>query len=380
MGDTAMKGLIFIGMLGPASHNPEERRFVAELAPYFDRVHYLRGIGVKGLGTRHLRSLPARLAERRSGAGNGRVARGSLLILPLRRWPARPINVAWLRGQLNARLGPGRWTLWTRFPSPELIDAVASLPLHALVYEPIDRYSAAANFSPRERRRIRAAEGRLLERATVITGGQLLAQEFRNAAGGSHWLPFGLDLARESSGPGLPTGIGRPRLAVIGGLDWRLDEELLLTLAIRHPGWQLVFVGPRTPPWGRLLEGRPNVHWLGTLPAARVGPVVADADVALIPYRETDWTRACLPVKVFEYLAQGKPVIATPLPELEPFGDVITVARAADFPGAVLHALRVERPEIAARRRQAALRFTLQDRARRAAALLDPSLAQVMSG
>jgi glycosyltransferase involved in cell wall biosynthesis len=98
--------------------------------------------------------------------------------------------------------------------------------------------------------------------------------------------------------------------------------------------------------------------------------VIADCDVALIPYRLTDWTSACLPIKVFEYLAEGKPVIATPLPELEGFSDVLTLASPDRFEAAIVEALGDSEQAAGMRRRQAASRFTLQARAVRAGQLL----------
>lgn len=369
-----MSGLIFVGMLAPDHHNPEERRFVQELSRYFIPVHYLRGVGVKGLSLHQLQSLPSRLYHLVSGGApsNGFV-QGSLAIVPLRSGPAFRLNAFWLRGQLE-RLAAGSvnaWTLWIRFPSPELVEALGTLPLARIVYEPIDRYASAPNFSDNERGRILDAEAKLSRRATVITGGHGLAQAFKAAMGGSHWLPFGNDLAHESRGPGIPETIARPRLGLAARLDWRVDQDLLRELASHRPDWQLILAGPRENGWGKKLDQLKNVHWLGSVPVERIRQVVRDCDVTLIPYHLTDWTAACLPVKLFDYLAEGKPVIATPLPELAAFADVVTTAERAGFQAAVERALLEGEPEAASRRRQAAVRFTLQDRARRAAELFN---------
>ncbi len=375
-----MKGLIFVGMLPPDSHNPEEHRFVEELAARLDRVWYLRGIGVKGLGLHQVMSLRSRLFARNGHRASKGYQTGSLIILPFRNRAMRPVNVAWLRRQLRSLMEDARveWSFWTRFPSPELVEAIEGFPFARVVYEPIDRYAAAANFSNAERSRIASSEARLIRRAMVITGGRRLAEDFGNAAGGSHWLPFGKDLGRQTIGAGMPATIGRPRLGVVGGLDWRMDERLLFNLAARRPDWHLVLVGPRERPWGKRLQRLRNVHWLGSLPAPQLTAVIADCDVTLIPYRLTDWTRACLPVKVFDYLAEGKTVIATPLPELAPFADVIALVEPDGFPSAVQRALEADEPGARMRRRQAAVRFTLQDRARQAAALLEVPLARAV--
>jgi hypothetical protein len=106
------------------------------------------------------------------------------------------------------------------------------------------------------------------------------------------------------------------------------------------------------------------------VPADRVHAVIADCEVALIPYRLTDWTSACLPVKVFDYLAEGKPVVATPLPELSLFKDVVTLVAAEDFEGGIVETLDRTGRKVRAQRRWASKRFTMQDRANHAAGLL----------
>jgi glycosyltransferase involved in cell wall biosynthesis len=149
-----------------------------------------------------------------------------------------------------------------------------------------------------------------------------------------------------------------------------MDESLLYALARRRPEWQLILAGPRRRPWGDHLIRLSNVHWLGRITADRVRSVIADCDVTLIPYRLTEWTNACVPVKVFEYLAESKPVIATPLPELNLFRDVLTLVPPQQFETAIAQTLRETGQVIAERRREAASRFTLQARARRAGELL----------
>jgi glycosyltransferase involved in cell wall biosynthesis len=373
-------GLIFVGMLPPNSHNPEERRFVEELATHLGCVHYLRSIGIKRLRAEHLASVVSRLRTQADVAGDRVVYTRGLVIIPSRSPWAQSLNARWLRWQLR-RLVAGRaddWAIWIRFPSPELVDAISPLRFRKVVYEPIDLYSAAEDLSIDDRDRLIRAEERLRQCATVVTGGMGLAERFRGAAGGAHWLPFGCDLRPFSDEAGLPESIGHPRLAVVGELDWRVDEALLDAIAVSRPDWHLVLVGPRREPWGRRLARLANVHWLGRIPSERVPSVIRHCDLTLIPYRLTDWTEACLPVKVFDYLAQGKPVVATPLPELGLLRDVVTVVPPSQFEPAIARALRQTGDEAARRRALAATRFTLQGRAERAAQLLQekPALAR----
>ena len=366
-----LTGLIFVGMVGPESHNHEEQRYIDELSRAFDISHYLRGAGIKGLRLHQIISTPSRLARRASAANGTNLRHGSLAIIPFRR-VGRRFNIAWLRRQIQNIIScqPGNWTIWIRFPSPELVDAVERIRNVQLIYEPIDLYSAADDLSPAEAKRLDQAEQRLVHGAAVVAGGVQLAERFRRAGGGSSWLPFGLDESQPDGGMGLPADIPHPRIVLVGCLDWRVDESLLVSLIVGRPNWHFVLAGPRVDLWGRRLKRLPNVHWLGRVPVDRVRPIIRDCDVTIIPYRLTDWTRHCLPVKVFEYLAEGKPVVATPLPELDLLGDVVTIASPDSFAQAIDGALTGDTLSAQGRRREAARRFTLQDRARRAIELL----------
>jgi glycosyltransferase involved in cell wall biosynthesis len=366
-----LTGLIFVGMVGPDSHNQEERRFVEELSSKFTASYYLRGVGIKGLRPHQLKSIPRRLRRGLLGEPLTKLREGSLFLIPLRH-TTREFNTRWIRRQLNdlMRRTQAEWTLWIRFPSPELVDAINQIPEVRVIYEPIDLYSAAEDLSAAHRKRLLAAEARLIKRATVVTGGKQLAERFQRAECESHWLPFGRDERQMAIGVGLPDEIPRPRLGLVGCLDWRVDELLLVSLMTTHPDWQLILAGPRVRPWGQRLKRLTNVHWLGRIPVNRVRLVIRGCDVTLIPYRLTDWTSHCLPVKVFEYLAEGKPVVATPLPELALLRDVVTFAPADSFGDAVEAALDDTSAPAQERRRQAVDRFTLQDRARRAVELV----------
>lgn len=258
------------------------------------------------------------------------------------------------------------WVLWLRFPSPELVCALRGVAVARIVYEPVDHYAAEPLFSPSDRERLERAEQELTRRAMVVTTSAGLAKHFEAAPAGSHWLPIGTDTnLRATNHRGL-NNIPRPRLGVVGSLDWLADEDLLVEVATRRPAWHLVLAGPRDAGWGRRLQGLSNVHWLGTLKPEQARGVIAGCDVALNPCVLNEWTEVALPVKVFDYLAEGKPVVSTPMSELDIFRDLIELAPADRFIPAIEEALATDSPQASARRKQASQRFTSQDRARRA--------------
>ena len=82
------------------------------------------------------------------------------------------------------------------------------------------------------------------------------------------------------------------------------------------------------------------MHLLGEVPYAELPGYVAGFDVCTIPFRRTPLTEATNPVKLYEYLATGKPIVARRLPELEPFADVVALYdRAEDFVAALERAV-----------------------------------------
>jgi glycosyltransferase involved in cell wall biosynthesis len=128
----------------------------------------------------------------------------------------------------------------------------------------------------------------------------------------------------------------------------------LEALARADPSWHVVLVGPVQP--GDVDESRlrafPNVHLLGGRPVDDLPAYLGALDVGLIPYKLNELTKNIFPLKLYEYLASGLPVVAAALPELESFGDVVRLAAGpAEYPGLVRTALAEDDPE--ARRKRA---------------------------
>ncbi|MCB0250929.1 MAG: glycosyltransferase, partial [Anaerolineae bacterium] len=101
-----------------------------------------------------------------------------------------------------------------------------------------------------------------------------------------------------------------------------------------------------------------------------------ECDVCLIPYRLNEQTRHVNPLKVYEYLAGGKPVVATPLPELAQFGNTVRLAGdAAGFIAAVEASLpETADPLAQATRRAVAAANTWDLRVARMIELVDSAL------
>jgi GT2 family glycosyltransferase/glycosyltransferase involved in cell wall biosynthesis len=158
----------------------------------------------------------------------------------------------------------------------------------------------------------------------------------------------------------------RPVIGYFGAMAEWFDAALVRAVAHTFAECDVLLVGADTAGVARALRGLPNVRMLGEVPYAELAQHVHAMDVCLIPFVIDDLTRATNPVKAYEALAAGKPVVATPMPELQEacFDGLVRTAEAGqDFLAEVALALREARdPELVARRRAFAVEQTWEAR------------------
>jgi glycosyltransferase involved in cell wall biosynthesis len=158
-------------------------------------------------------------------------------------------------------------------------------------------------------------------------------------------LPHGVDWERFRSGAGrVPPElerIARPRVGYPGLVDSRLDVARITGLARAMARTSFVFIGPRQLGPSEL-DGLANVHFLPAVPYDDVPAVLAQLDVAFLPYAESGLTSHMNPLKLREMLAAGLPVVATPLPEIARLGEGVRLARDHDEWMAALRAALAE--------------------------------------
>lgn len=144
-------------------------------------------------------------------------------------------------------------------------------------------------------------------------------------------LPQGVDAdevgrSAESGPDRTVAAVPGPRIGMLGHLTPRLDLELIDAVATARPEWHLVFVGQPMRFSRELADlpvnAHPNVHQLPPCDRSRVGATAAAFDVAWIPYTWSDFNVASNPLKAWEYLAAGVPVVAPAFPALEPLDEV----------------------------------------------------------
>lgn len=107
-----------------------------------------------------------------------------------------------------------------------------------------------------------------------------------------------------------------PCIGYVGAVSGWFDGDLVAQVAAMRPTWHFEIHGATVGADLGLARSRPNVQFMGEIPYAAVPSVLGRMDVSIIPFRHLPLTAATNPVKLYEYLAAGRPVVSTTLPEL----------------------------------------------------------------
>lgn len=212
----------------------------------------------------------------------------------------------------------------------DFAEALGLAPHDVSCYHIYDEYSNAeveTALDPGEERLIRAVDQVITVSPTMFERKGRFNPNTLQVTNGVTYEAF----ARPCPIPEDLKDIPRPVLGYSGYIKKQLDWQLLLALATRHPEWSFVFVGERRPHVEiqevlAQIGTLPNVHFLGGKPSTELARYPQHFDVCLMPYRMNDYSKYIFPLKLYEYLAGGRPVISMPIPALAGFGDLILVA------------------------------------------------------
>jgi UDP-galactopyranose mutase len=215
--------------------------------------------------------------------------------------------------------------LWFYTPmATTLADGIAA---QAVVYDCMDELSAFLN-APRV---ILARESALLHRADVVfTGGPSLYLAKKNRHHNVHCFPSSVDATHFGKAKGKlqeprdQREISSPRLGFFGVIDERLDIQLLDELAIAHPEWQIIMVGPVVKIDPATLPRHENIHYLGQRSYAELPAYISGWDLCLLPFARNQATKFISPTKTLEYMAAEKMIVSTPITDVaEPYANIV---------------------------------------------------------
>ncbi len=217
---------------------------------------------------------------------------------------------------------------------------VGRLNERGVVYDITDDWELAESGEAR-RAQVAALDRALCRRADLtIVCSQALYDSRLAFARRLLLLPNGVDAAhyQEASAPSARHWPG-PTFGYTGTLHpERIDLDLILALARAHPAGSVVLVGPNNWQDGaleRAVREVPNIHLAGPVPYAQVPSEMARFDVCTVPHRQSPFVESLNPIKLWEYLACGKPIVAS---NVAGFRDYPQFCRIASTPAEFLKA------------------------------------------
>lgn len=293
-------------------------------------------------------------------------------------------NRSLLTGQiagLARRRGLSRPILWIAIPTA--IEVVGRLHESLVIYHVSDKYDANTMDHATDPAFIRSLHEQAIAAADLIfySSRKLLAEATQGLER-SHLLEQAVDFdhwARIQNGnlsiaPAIEE-IPRPRIGYFGAIEpWLIDQELIQQAARVRPNWNWIFIGNKSR--GLEIEGLKNAHFLPPVAYNELPGYAAGFDVCVLPWSTgVTFTSYGSAIKVREYLASGKPVVISPLPEYESMSEVLRIGRNHEqFLELVDEALQESGSELARARQDSVRNGTWDARAEWVSDLIERAL------
>lgn len=242
-------------------------------------------------------------------------------------------------------------------------------------YHVVDEYLSYGNIDIVQRENLEKNEQQLATSVdVVIVVSDALYQSKQKFNGNTYLVPNGVDYAAytkvlESDTPP-PLDIAelpRPIIGYSGLISRRLDLALIKYIAQTRSDWTLVLIGAANSDGceeelselGKLQ----NVHLLGSKKIDLVPHYIKAFDLCMIPYKLNEQTRNLSPLKLYDFLAMGKEIVATDFPVARDFKDVVSIAETPNaFVQSIAHALQMDGTGLFEKRRQIAAQNTWDHR------------------
>lgn len=270
---------------------------------------------------------------------------------------------AMLRAGLRAPI------LW--FMTPHVQHLAGSLGERLVVYYCVDDFAAMPNINGRAMAQM---DRELTEKADqlFVTARPLLNAK-KNVNPTAEYSPHAVDfeLFRKAADRSLPVapgaeGLPHPVVGFFGLLEAWFDVELVAEVAKARPDWTFLLIG-RVAVNIDALKSLVNVRVVGPQPYQTLPDWARSFDVAIIPFRRSQLVMSVNPLKLREYLATGKPIVSTWMPEVEAFSEYIGIANDPErFVEQIERALSQRSPDLERARMRAVADISWEARAEQA--------------
>ncbi|MDD3889492.1 MAG: glycosyltransferase [Syntrophomonadaceae bacterium] len=239
---------------------------------------------------------------------------------------------------------------------PNTADMAGKLGEKLLIYDCVDEHSAFLGFNPEL---VRQMEIDLLQKSDLVfVTAQPLYDDKSQFTDNIHMLRnaadvanFNLAMADDTVIPDDVKDIPGPVLGFIGRIKEWIDLELIKQVAEVRPDWSIIMVGPvgLDADISQFSELK-NVHFIGSRAKEELPGYLKKFAVCLNPFRTSKLSNAVNPLKFYEYLAAGKPIVSTPMPEMDMLEGMVEIGEGRDeFIQAIERALNDSPEKITAR-------------------------------
>lgn len=285
---------------------------------------------------------------------------------------------------LAKRRGLSNPILWIAIPTA--VEVVGRLYESLVIYHVSDKYDANTMDHATDPTLIRKLHERAIAAADLVFySSRKLFDEVTVAREKSYLLEQAVDfdhwsrVTRENIAVADAVArIPRPRVGYFGAIEpWLIDQELIKRAAAERPEWNWIFIGNKSR--GLEIERLPSVHFLPPVSYYELPHYAAGFDVCVLPWNtELPFTSYGSAIKVREYLASGKPVVISPLPEYEAMKNVLRIGRThEEFLKLVEEALQETGGELRAARLASVREGTWDARAEWVSGLIESKLQEL---
>lgn len=278
------------------------------------------------------------------------------------------------------RLKMERPVLWTSVPN--VVDVIGKLGEVRSVFYCYDEFSKWPGVSHNI---VKKMEDDLVEKVDLILATSTrLCQEKKSSHCPTYLLSHGVDvnhfaMAMQKDLP-CPTellNITRPIIGTYGSFDEKFDFDLLEFLALNLPQYSFVLVGIVLVDITRLKQIK-NIHFLPPVSYEDLPAYAQSFDVCVLLYLVEDLLTYSNPLKLREFLAAGRPVVSTALPEVEKYKDVVRIAYTKeDFVQQIELSLKEDTTQFREKRQKAVINESWENRTKEASLYLERLLIDV---
>ncbi|MCX5715332.1 MAG: YdcF family protein [Candidatus Omnitrophica bacterium] len=366
------------------------QEIMAAFARNSNRVLFIENTGVRVPGIKDASRIQKRIMDWFRGVKGIRKEMDNLYVFSPLILPFPYSRIAWRINCLLILPVLKKWAkimdfadpiIWTFLPTGTALDLINEIDKKLVVYYCIADFEKLVP----DPKKIRKTEEMVIRASDLVfVQGQMLKERCKKYNQNVTIFPFGVN-TKVFNGNGHPAE--RPPdikdlsgiiLGYVGGIHRHIDFELVRFLAQRNPGWTLVFIGPVQVEIHGFSDLQ-NVVFLKAKEHRELAAYVNAFDVCLIPYELNAYTNTVYPTKLNEYLAMGKPVVSTPLPEIaafdEKYGGVIYVGKDnAEFENMIKKAISEKQPGLKERRIEAARENNWESRIADMSVLMEVSI------